>query len=102
MDEVKWASGRWHVKDSQVDEFIQRWKDWLSWTNETCPGFRSATLLQDEHDAHIFTSFSDWDDDASRQGWMSSDGFSEKFAPLRALCDEVQTGSFRTAASWRR
>ena len=100
MADVTWASGRWQVKDGMVDQFIERWKTWLSWTSESCSGFRSATLIQSDDDPQRFTSFSDWDDDASRQAWMSNPGFRERMGPVMDLCDDIQTGVFHTAASF--
>lgn len=100
MGEPVWASGRWYVREGMVDAFIERWRAWLSWTSESCPGFRSATLIQDDDDPRRFTSFSDWDDDASRGGWMTSSGFAERMGPVREACEEVYAGSYHTAASF--
>jgi heme-degrading monooxygenase HmoA len=96
----KWASGLWTVKAGSEDEFVERWKAWLSWTSENCPGFRSATLIRSEADGRRFESFSDWDDAPSRAAWMDSDGFRERMAPVRALCDDAEAGTFETAASF--
>jgi len=95
-----WASGQWAVRAGSEDEFVARWRDWLEWTSTNAPGFRSATLVRNEGDGTRFVSFSDWDDAETRAAWEGSDGFCERMAPLRELCDDVQTGNFRTAASF--
>jgi heme-degrading monooxygenase HmoA len=100
MGEYPWASGRWYVKEGMVDEFIERWKAWLSWTSESCPGFRSATLLQADDDPRRFTSISDWDDEASRRGWMTSAGFQERIEPVKDACEDFHAGSYHVAADF--
>ena len=100
MGDVKWASGRWQVKDGMADEFVQRWSDWLSWTSQTVPGFRSATLLRSQDDPQRFTSISDWDDDASVKAWKSTPGFAERIQSVQALCDEFLGGDFDVAATF--
>jgi heme-degrading monooxygenase HmoA len=99
MDERKWASGRWQVKAGKENEFIQRWTAWLTWTSENVPGFRSARLLRSEDDPGRFTSFSDWDDDASVKAWKMTSGYEEKLGPVKELCDEFMGGDFDLAAS---
>ena len=99
MDDVKWASGQWRVKDGQVEEFVRRWTDWLTWSSENIPCFRSARLLRNESDPQRFTSFSDWDDEASRTAWTSSDGFAEKLGAVRECVDEFVGDSFSLVAS---
>jgi heme-degrading monooxygenase HmoA len=96
----KWASGVWVVKAGSEDDFIERWKAWLSWTSENAAGFRSAKLIRNESDGRRFESFSDWDDAESIAQWMSSDGFKERMAPVRELCEDVQTATFQLAASF--
>jgi heme-degrading monooxygenase HmoA len=95
-----WASGVWTVRAGSEDEFVERWRTWLEWTSKNAPGFRSATLIRNEADGRRFESFSDWDDADARATWESSDGFRERMAPVRELCDDVQTGNFVRAASF--
>jgi heme-degrading monooxygenase HmoA len=99
MGEGTWASGRWQVKDGMVDEFVQRWTEWLQWTSETVPGFRWARLLRSQDDPLRFTSFSEWDGDASRKAWGTTEGFEEKFSAARSLCDEFVGGDFNEVSS---
>lgn len=95
-----WAAGIWEVRAGSEDEFIARWSAWLEWTSKNAPGFRSATLIRNEADGSRFESFSDWDDADARGAWEGSDGFRERMAPVRELCDDVQTGNFTRAASF--
>jgi heme-degrading monooxygenase HmoA len=83
-----------------ADEFVQRWSDWLSWTSQTVPGFRSATLLRSEDDPLRFTSISDWNDDGSVKAWKSTPGFAERIQSVQALCDEFVGGDFDVAATF--
>jgi len=100
VGQIAWASGRWQVRDGEVDAFVEGWKDWLGWTSQSVQGFRSATLIQAKDDPRRFTSISDWDDDASLQAWKASPEFAEKFAVVRGLCDDVVAGDFDEAASF--
>jgi heme-degrading monooxygenase HmoA len=95
-----WASGAWTVKAGSEDDFVARWRAWLEWTSQNAAGFRSATLIRSEADGSRFVSFSDWDDADARAAWEGSDGFRELMAPVRELCDDVQTGNFTRAASF--
>ena len=97
MGEGAWASGRWQVKEGKADEFIERWRDWLSRTSQGVPGFGSARLLRSKDDPLRFTSISDWDDDASRDAWKASPAFMEGLASVKELCDEFVGGDFDVA-----
>ncbi len=99
MEEAKWASGRWQVKQGKGNEFMERWASWIAWTSENIPGFRSATLLRSEEDPLRFVSVSDWDDDASLGAWKASPGFSEKIESVKDLCDEFQGGDYEVAVA---
>lgn len=98
MDEAKWASGRWQVKDGMVDEFIQRWKDWLGSSSKDLAGFQWARLLRSEDDPLRFTSVSAWGDDASLKAWKTSSAFQDGLASVRELCDEFVGGDFDAVA----
>jgi len=99
MEEIKWASGRWQVKEGKADEFVSGWKSWITWTSDNVPGFRSGTLLRSEDDRLRFTSVSDWDDDASLKAWKVAPGFAEKFESMKMLCDEFVGGDQDVEAS---
>lgn len=96
----RWASGLWLVRAGSEDEFVERWKAWLDWTSQNAPGFRSATLIRSEDDGRRFESFSDWDSADARAQWEASDGFRERMAPVRELCEDVTAGNFELAASF--
>ena len=100
MDEGKWASGRWQVKEGEVDEFIQRWSAWISDVSQNVPGFRSARMLRAEGDPLRFTSVSEFDDDASLKAWKTSQGFRENIESCKELCDEFLGGDYDVAASF--
>jgi heme-degrading monooxygenase HmoA len=99
MNDGVWASGQWQVKEGKVEEFIEQWRDWLTRTSQSVPGFRSATLLRALDDPQRFTSISDWDDVASRDAWKASPGFQEGLESVKALCDEFLGGDHDVAAT---
>jgi|SRR5262245_6507926 len=96
----KWASGQWIVKAGSEDEFVERWRAWLSWTKDNCAGLRSATLIRAEDGGQRFISFSDWDDASTRAAWEGSDEFREKMGAVRELCEDVQSGNYELAAGF--
>jgi heme-degrading monooxygenase HmoA len=99
VGETKWASGQWQVREGREHEFVERWTEWLSWTSENIPGFRSGRLLRSDEDPLQYVSVSDWDDDASRTAWKASPGFREKFASVRELCEEFVGGDYEVAVA---
>lgn len=100
MDEGRWASGRWQVKEGRADEFIERWSEWLGSTSQRVAGFRSAKLLRAEGDPLRFTSIAEWDDDSSLKAWKTSEGFRENIESCKELCDEFLGGDYDVAASF--
>jgi heme-degrading monooxygenase HmoA len=98
MHEAKWASGRWQVKDGMVDEYVTRWKDWLSSSTKGIAGFQWARLLRSADDPLRFNSFSAWSDSASLDSWKGSAEFQTGLASVRELCDEFFGGDFEEVA----
>jgi heme-degrading monooxygenase HmoA len=93
------ASGNWQVQPGSEDEFITRWKAFLSESTRTAEGFGSAHLMRDADDPSHFLSFSDWADAASREAWKSSPEFERGLASCRELCsDFVGTYSSQVAS----
>jgi heme-degrading monooxygenase HmoA len=100
MDEGKWASGRWQVKQEKVDEFIEGWRDWLGGVSQTFAGFRAARLLRSEGDPQRFTSIAEFEDDASLKAWKNSENFRANIEPLKELCDDFLGGDYDVAVSF--
>jgi heme-degrading monooxygenase HmoA len=88
------ASGDWLVKSGREDEFVDRWREWLSTSSSGIAGFGSARLLRSSDDPRRFTSISEWNDAGSRDAWKQSAGFAEGFSACKALCDDFRGGDF--------
>ena len=99
MDGSNWASGRWQVQSGKEEEFIERWTAWLTSTSRVVPGFRMARLLRSDDEPSVFTSISEWADQASLQEWKASPGFQEGMGSARALCNEFMGGDFGVASA---
>jgi heme-degrading monooxygenase HmoA len=94
-----YASGNWHVKEGSEDEFIQRWRAFLTESTRTAEGFGSARLLRDSDDPRRFLSFSDWADARSREAWKATSEFEKGLAACRELCvDFVGSDCSETAS----
>jgi heme-degrading monooxygenase HmoA len=98
-DGDSYASGNWLVKEGNEDDFVSKWNEFLQWTRDNADGFGNATLIRDADNPRHFVSFSDWADDQAKQGWQSSDGFSEKMGACRELCEDFQAFNFNRVAS---
>ena len=94
-----YASGNWRVKEGSEEEFIARWRSWLTKSAETVDGFGSARLLQDSADPRHFLSFSDWDDRGSRDDWKAGPEFAKGLAACRELCEDFQGADFSELVS---
>ena len=89
-----WSSGRWQVKQGNADEFIARWREFLTWTKEAHRGFLGARLVRDLGNPDSFVSFAAWQDLDSMRAWQGSPEFKERFDAAYALCEEMQAGGY--------
>ena len=94
MESEHYASGDWLVRQGSEEEFIAKWRDWLSRSSSGTAGFGWARLLRSNDEPRRFTSFSAWDDAGARDAWKQSPDFAEGFSTCRGLCDEFRGGDF--------
>ncbi len=94
-----YASGNWRVKEGSAEEFITRWKSWLSSSAQKVPGFGSARLIRDVNDPNHFLSYSEWDDPKMRDQWKNSPEFAEGMAHVRELTEDFSGGDYVVAVS---
>ncbi|TCO51192.1 quinol monooxygenase YgiN [Kribbella antiqua] len=87
-----YASGNWHVKPGQEQEFVERWTEFLQWTRKDHPAMLTATLLRDENTPGHYVSIAEWADAQSRTTWKQSPNFATHFTACQSLCDHM-TGS---------
>lgn len=83
-----YASGNWTVQEGREEEFISRWKEWLTRSASSVPGFGSASLIRDTANPRHFVSMSEWDDPKMRDSWKNSPEFAEGMASVRELTDD--------------
>ncbi len=100
MTDEAYASGDWQVRDGEEQEFVARWSDLLGWTRDNHPALKFATLIRAEGDSGRFVSFAEFETPEARHAWKNSEGFIERAAACRELCDEFQGGDFTLAASF--
>jgi quinol monooxygenase YgiN len=90
-----YASGDWHVIPGKEQEFTSRWAAFLEWTRATQPAMVKADLIQDENEPSHFISFAQWEDAEARDAWKNSEGFMQRFAACRSLCNEMRGGDYQ-------
>ncbi|WP_369148030.1 antibiotic biosynthesis monooxygenase family protein [Streptomyces sp. R44] len=93
-DSKYWASGNWQVSEGDVDEFVERWRAFLTWTKEANDGFLSARLIRDLKEPLHFVSFSAWRDPAAMKEWQSKPEFAELMGACRALCESMTSSGY--------
>lgn len=89
-----WSSGKWQVKEGNADEFVERWREFLTWTKEAHQGCLGARLIRDLRDPNAFVSFAAWQDLDSMRAWQSSPEFTERFNAVHALCEDMQSSGY--------
>jgi heme-degrading monooxygenase HmoA len=99
MEGEHYASGNWTVKAGSEDEFVARWRAFLSDSTKTAEGFGTARLLRDSDDRRHFLSFSEWADAGARDAWKSSPEFAKGLAACRELCDDFVGADYSQVAS---
>ena len=92
-----WSSGRWQVKEGNADEFIDRWREFLTWTEKEHQGFLGARLIRDLRSPNSFVSFATWQDLDAMRAWQGSPEFKERFDAAYALCEDMQSGGYELA-----
>ncbi|MEV2209993.1 antibiotic biosynthesis monooxygenase family protein [Streptomyces sp. NPDC050997] len=89
-----WSSGKWQVKEGSADEFIDRWREFLTWTGKEHQGLLGARLVRDLRDPNAFVSFASWHDLDSMRAWQASPEFTERLNAASALCEDMQSGGY--------
>ncbi len=93
-----YTSGIWTVKPGKEEEFIQAWREFANWSGSSQVGAGAARLLQDLEHPNRLISFGDWDNPESIQQWRSTPEFAAFLVQARALCDDIQPGTFKVVA----
>lgn len=101
-DYVPFASGSWRVADGNTEAFVERWTEFLDWTSSHAPGFVGAHLLHDTNDPAHFVSVAQWESAEARHTWRGLDGFSERYAACRALCEDMSSSDYVQVVDVRR
>lgn len=89
-----WSSGSWQVREGKADEFVERWREFLTWTKEANKGLLGARLIRNLSSPSTFVSFAAWEDLDSMRAWQGSPEFAERFSACRELCDDMQSGGY--------
>ena len=89
-----WSSGNWQVSAGKAEEFIDRWREFLTWTREANDGFLGARLVRDLSNPNHFLSMASWQDLGAMRSWQEKPEFGPKLTACRALCDDMQSGGY--------
>lgn len=93
-----WSSGYWQVSEGRAEEFVDRWRAFLTWTRQANDGFLGARLIRNLQTPNHFVSFAAWRDLAALLDWQAKPEFGEHYNACRALCDDTRTGGFELVA----
>ena len=89
-----WSSGNWQTSEGNTKEFVERWRDFLTWTKEANDGFYGARLVRDLQNPNHFVSFASWRDLDALRAWQGKPEFAEHYNACHALCGDVQSGGY--------
>ncbi|MEV7136485.1 antibiotic biosynthesis monooxygenase family protein [Arthrobacter sp. NPDC093128] len=74
-----YASGVWHVRQGNDEQFVQKWTEFLQWSRENYPSMVVARLLHDKGVPGRYMSYSEWTDESSRDAWKQDPEFRTRF-----------------------
>lgn len=94
-----YASGNWTVTAGREQEFIDRWLEFTGWTKANVAGALEFVLIRDVDDPRHFVSFGTWIDPDLRAAWKDGQGFAERFARCRELCEAFSGSDYTLVAS---
>ncbi|HZR90955.1 MAG TPA: antibiotic biosynthesis monooxygenase [Gaiellaceae bacterium] len=79
----------WRVKPGMEEEFVQRWADWVEWSQPRGLADK-ARLLRDIESAATFVSFGPWASIEAVRGWRALPGYHERVARLREVVESFE------------
>jgi heme-degrading monooxygenase HmoA len=94
-----YVSGNWMVKEGSEDEFILRWTEFTGWSQANMAGAQGFTLLRQVDDPRHFVSFGSWQTREQVDAWRSNEGFQQRLARCRELCDDFAGTDFTVASA---
>jgi quinol monooxygenase YgiN len=93
------TSGSWYVTPGCEDQFIERWKEMVSWSRKNFPAMHEASLLRDDNLPGHFLSFAEWDNPDESKAWKTTTGFQERFKACAAICDKARGADYDRVAA---
>jgi heme-degrading monooxygenase HmoA len=101
MAETFYTHALWRVKPGNEQAFIDAWRA-MGDAFLAIPGPKShGTLIQSLTDPTLFYSFGPWESLDQIHAMRANPAAQEAMARARELCEEVETGAFRVAATVR-
>jgi quinol monooxygenase YgiN len=92
-----WSAGSWQVSEGKAAEFVDSWRDFLTWTRESNDGFLGARLVRDLMNPNHFLSFAAWRDLGAMRAWQGNPDFAKRVTACQALCEDMQSGGYELA-----
>ena len=92
-----YVSTHWRVKSGQETQFVNTWREALTWTKSAYPQLEHARLLRDEDDASHFVSFLEWADSETVDKWSADPEKERRQETLNVMCDSVDGRGYEEA-----
>ena len=93
-----YVSTHWRVQNGREDEFVQMWREALTWTRESYGNaLEHARLLRDDDDASHFVSFLEWANREVIDRWSDDPEKQQRQEALEQLCTDVDGSSYAEA-----
>lgn len=85
-----YVSTHWRVTSGRETDFVNTWREALTWTKSTYPQLEHARLLRDDKDASHFVSFLEWADRETIDRWADDAEKQRRQDALEAMCDSAE------------
>jgi heme-degrading monooxygenase HmoA len=92
-----YTSGSWKVKQGHEDDFVEAWKDFVSWAKDQ-PGSGRFRLVRDVEDPTRFLSFAPWESFEAQQAWKETDEFMAGMKRVREHVESFEPSTYETVA----
>jgi heme-degrading monooxygenase HmoA len=77
-----YTHGTWLVKEGEEDEFVDAWRDFVSW-GSTWEGSGTFRLVRNVDEPSRYMSFAPWESFEAQKAWKENPEFRERIGRVR-------------------
>lgn len=88
-----YTSGLWRVKDGHEEQFVEAWREFVSWAKDQ-PAAGTFRLVRDVEDAARFMSFAPWESFDAQRAWKETDEFAAGLKRVREHVESFEPATY--------